>query len=111
MVKVFTILKKRGDLTRDEFSNYWREKHGPLILEAMPGIRRYVQNHAITLPGKSEGGMDGMAEIWYDDLSTWKKGSSLYLGSGGEAIRRDEDKFIDRDKMSFFVADEIIIKG
>src|SRR5919112_4185036 len=50
VVKLVFCLRRRGDLSREEFQRYWRETHAPLVRERSPvlGIRRYVQVH--TLP-------------------------------------------------------------
>ena len=64
MVKVMVFLTKRADMSRDEFRRYWRETHGPLGA-AMPGVRKYVQNHA-TADGTP---FDGVAEMWFDDMA------------------------------------------
>jgi hypothetical protein len=37
-MQIFGFLRRRGDLTRDEFVKYWRETHGPLVSE-LPGVR------------------------------------------------------------------------
>ncbi len=64
MTKLIVFLTKRADLTRDEFRRYWREIHGPLGAK-MPGVRKYVQNHA-TADGAP---FDGIAEMWFDDTA------------------------------------------
>jgi uncharacterized protein (TIGR02118 family) len=61
MVKVLIVLTRRTDMSRDDFRRYWRDVHGP-IGASMPGVRRYVQNHA-TLDGAP---FDGLAEMWFD---------------------------------------------
>ena len=50
MIKLVFALRRRGDLSRDEFQRYWREHHAPLVRShaEVLGIRRYVQVH--TLP-------------------------------------------------------------
>ena len=50
MVKVYFLLKRRADLTPEQFDRYWREQHAPLFC-GMEIARRYVvryeQNHAV----------------------------------------------------------------
>src|SRR5437762_12319723 len=78
MIKLVFPLRRRSDLSREEFQRYWLEQHGPLVrsfAEAL-GIRRYVQVH--TLPDEVQAGLqtsrggpaayDGVAELWYDNL-------------------------------------------
>jgi uncharacterized protein (TIGR02118 family) len=61
MTKVLIFLTKRKGMSRDDFRRYWRDVHGPLGA-AMPGVRKYVQNHALA-DGTP---FDGVAEMWFD---------------------------------------------
>jgi uncharacterized protein (TIGR02118 family) len=69
MVKALFLASKLPGLTLLEFFHRWQHHHGPL-LAGVPGLRRYVQNHAV--PEAYAGGMqthDGWAEVWFDDLA------------------------------------------
>ena len=48
MIKLVFSLRRRPDLTRDEFQAYWRDRHAPLVSRHADvlRIRRYVQTHA-----------------------------------------------------------------
>ena len=106
MVKVIALLKRKDNLTQEEFSRYWRQKHGVLVAKTVPGLKRYVQNHVMKLPGEREPFFDGVAELWYDDMESWQKSAEWYLGDKGKIIRDDEEKFLDKSKMAFVVAEE-----
>ena len=45
MIKLTYCLRRRSDLTWEQFSDYWREVHAPLVAERADtlGIRRYLQ--------------------------------------------------------------------
>ena len=47
MIKLMFCLRRRSDLTREEFQEYWRGRHGTLgvSLARDLGYRRYVQSH------------------------------------------------------------------
>ena len=106
MVKVMTLLKKKAGLTQEEFSRYWRQEHGVLVAKTIPGLKRYVQNHVIKLPGGREPFFDGVAELWYENMESWQKSAEWYLGDKGKIIRDDEEKFIDKSQMVFIVTEE-----
>ena len=110
MIKVMTVVKRKQGLTYEEFSDYWEKKHGPLVVKVLPGLERYVQSHAIRLPGGGEPKIDGVAEIWYNDVASWRAGAAFYLSDGGKVIRNDEEKFMDRSKTILLVAEEKVIK-
>ena len=73
MVKAIFIASKLPGLTLDEFLDRWRHHHGPLAAE-VPGLRRYVQNHAIPEAYADRGQThDGWSELWFDDLASLQR--------------------------------------
>ena len=68
MVKAIFIVSKLPGLTLSEFFERWQESHGALTA-ATPGLRRYVQNHAVPAAYAGEAQThDGWSELWFDDL-------------------------------------------
>lgn len=67
MIKMVGLMKRRADLTHEQFSQYWLVKHAPLALK-LPGIRRYAQN--LVIGGTP--GYDGSPETWWDDTAALK---------------------------------------
>ncbi|HEX8968196.1 MAG TPA: EthD domain-containing protein [Chloroflexota bacterium] len=68
MVKAVFMVARKPGLTIGEFQQHWLEVHGALVA-SLPGLRRYVQNHAI--PGAyavRPMTHDGFSELWFDDL-------------------------------------------
>ena len=110
MVKLIGLLKKKDGITQEEFLQYWKEKHAPLVVKLFPGMKRYVQNHAVRLPGDRESRIDGVSEVWFDDLQSCQAAANFWQSDEGKVIRDDEEKFIDRSKMVFLVAEEKVIK-
>jgi uncharacterized protein (TIGR02118 family) len=111
MVKIITLIKKKEGLSDQEFYSYWEKDHGPLIARIFPGVERYIQNHAVKLPGGGRAKYDGVVEIWYKDMESWRRASDFYQGDEGKVIIDDEAKFIDRDAMVFVVVEEKVIVG
>lgn len=62
MIKTVTLLRRRPDLTREEFDRHWRTVHAPLVL-ALPGVVAYVQGRV--LGDVLDTDVDGIAEVWY----------------------------------------------
>jgi uncharacterized protein (TIGR02118 family) len=117
MVKLIFCLRRREDISEEEFHRYWRHEHGPLVTRHAPvlGIRRYVQVHTVagpvnTMLAATRGGpeaYDGVAELWFDDVD------ALVTSAGSEEGRAavteladDERHFIDHSRSPLFVADE-----
>jgi uncharacterized protein (TIGR02118 family) len=117
MVKLVFCLRRRPDVTEEEFHRYWRDDHGPLVARhaSTLGIRRYVQLH--TVPGPvnaplaasrgSPEAYDGVAELWFDDAETLAAAAGTDAGRAAAAeLARDEERFIDHARSPLFVADE-----
>ena len=75
MIKAIFVSARRPGLTLQEFSEHWAGPHGALIAE-LPGIRRYVQTHALptsySLTGVHAPTHDGCSELWFDSYRSWK---------------------------------------
>jgi uncharacterized protein (TIGR02118 family) len=68
------LIARRLELSPEEFIRHWVEVHAPLV-GALPGLRRYVQDHVVDerrAPGVPSigAGIDGIAELWFDDLAS-----------------------------------------
>lgn len=110
MIKLIQLLKRKGGLTQEEFSQYWEEIHGPLAAKMIPKLRKYVHNYPIRLSKGGEPPIDGIAELWFNDLESWRESVNWYRSDEGKVIREDEDKFIDKSKLVVFVAEEKVVK-
>jgi len=109
MIKSISLLTRRPELTHEEFVRHWVEIHAPLA-HAVPGMRRYVQNHiqgTRTRPDipETKVDVDGIAETWFDDRQ-----AMVRANASPEAKRLHDDGalFIGRIK-SFIVEEKFII--
>ena len=109
MIKSISLLTRRPELSHDEFVRHWVEIHAPLA-HAVPGVRRYVQNHIegerrrADIP-THEIAVDGIAELWFDDRAAMDRANA-----SPEAKRLHDDGalFIGGIK-SFIVEEKVII--
>jgi uncharacterized protein (TIGR02118 family) len=107
MIKSIVVAHRKAGLTRDEFNKYWLEEHAPLAAKLMPGVRRYVQNHFIAIPGIEFEG-DGIVETWYDDIESWQKSMEAIRAS--KELAEDGAKFCDLRHASMWLVEEHVIK-
>ena len=110
MVKLIELIKRKEGITHEEFMRYWSEKHGPLIARTIPGLKRYIQNHPIVLSQGKDPPLDGIAELWFDDLKAWRRSAEWFLGDEGKEAREDAEKFVDRRKLVVLVCEEKVFK-
>jgi len=106
VIKLTFCLRRRPDLSVEEFHRYWKDVHGPLVAEraAALGVRRYQQVHTLDVAGLHEalqarnGGapapFDGIAEIWIDSLEDFTAGTPEARRAAAELLE-DERRFID----------------
>lgn len=86
MLKMIALLKRRDDVTPEQFVQHWLEVHGPLA-RTVPQIRRYVQSHILSTSSRPDipdipVEADGIAELWFDDAA------ALEEAAGTEAMQR-----------------------
>ena len=70
MIKRLTAWHALPDVSREQALAHWRTSHAELVA-AVPGVRRYVQNHCTTGPAGDAGSeppYTGLGEVWFDDV-------------------------------------------
>jgi uncharacterized protein (TIGR02118 family) len=109
MLKLSVLMVRRSDFTYDKFIKYWREVHGPLFSaqpETKEYVRRYIQDHKTgdALPWTTDSNFDGIAEIWFDDIS----GAKAFFESDGYRtnVIPDEEAFMDRKRCELLYTQE-----
>jgi len=105
MFTVVWLVKKRLDLSQEEFTRYWIQKHTP-ITAATPGIRAY-RCYPMTAHDGAEPAFDAIAFATFDDEAAWR---SAEQSSEFQAAVEDAFNFQDIDKTQEFFAQEFIIR-
>jgi len=109
MIKSISLIHRKPGLSVEEFNRYWKEQHGPLAAKMIPGLRRYVQNHLIAVPGfKYEG--DGIVEMWYDTVEDFKKSLEFTNSPAGKKLAEDGASIATMKDGYLFVVEEHVIK-
>lgn len=117
MIKFVMCITRHPDMTREDFKDYWMNKHGPFFMENARAMRakKYVQSHTVDTPLneslRSSRGMmpeyDGVAEVWYESEEELVEAMSSPEGQKlSAALLEDEGNFIDHSKSSAFIVNE-----
>jgi uncharacterized protein (TIGR02118 family) len=98
MIVVFSLMRRRDDISLGEFHRHWLDPHGPLVCR-FPRLRRYSQNHVIA--GGRALPLDGFAELAYDtdadqevatgspEMAACDDDSPLFIGSVLRVVSTD----------------------
>ena len=123
MLKLTFCMHRLPHLTREQFQNYWENKHplsAPSNAVEVLGIRKYIQvfplseadNSSVKKVRNGSNEFDGVAEIWIDDLETfttkWKTGEGK---EAFESFLEDEKNFVDWERSVCFFAEEKVVLG
>jgi uncharacterized protein (TIGR02118 family) len=87
-MKMFCPLRRRADLTHEQFVAHWRTTHVPLALEHHPRMVRYVTNVVDQRLSKDGPDWDGFAEISFASADDVRE--RLFGSPEGERIVRDD---------------------
>ncbi len=88
MFKLIILLKKKTNMSNEEFAKYWLETHAPLA-KKMPGLRKYIVN-VVRRPPNREPDFNGVVELWFDDVDSMKK---AFASPQGQATQKDTENF------------------
>ena len=70
----------------------------------IPGVVRYVQSRAVE---QLSPGFDGVAELWFEDREAYEVATS---SPEWVAAVEDNAKFIDIDRLSSAVVEQVVLK-
>lgn len=121
MIDVVLCIKRRADLSEEEFHRYWREDHARRVArhaEAL-GVRSYVQHHTTVTGlesivqddrGCPPEAYDGIAVISFDSLEDMAaKGAEPAALEAAQELAADERTFIDHAASRIFFTDHVVV--
>ena len=100
-VKVVAFIRRRPELTREEFLRFWQEEH-PALVSRLPGLRGYKQSPAIA--HRTEWPWDGCAELWFDSVADVRR---AFESEPADPLRAHEEHFI--ETIDWFLATETVV--
>ena len=109
MIKRLTMWHARPEVTAQEALAYWRSRHAELV-QAIPGLRRYVQNHCTTGPAGDAGSQPpytGFGEVWFDDVSAAQAAMSTREWT---RVIEDAATFMDTQRITAAWAEEHVFE-
>ena len=112
MFKCMALLRKRADISREQFIDYYQNNHSVLIRSLLPGIIDYRSNFldmegAFLFPDAAPIDFDVITEIWLEDRAAYDR---FIAASADPAIARqiaeDEEHLFERGASRMVVVEE-----
>ncbi len=109
-VKLTFFFWRRVGLAPEVFRRHWREVHGPLVLQYIDSLRRFIQNYTIesAYVGGVEPDIDGIAEAYLDNLAALDE---TEVSPEHDLVRSDEPNFIDVNRVCHLVAADRVFRA
>ena len=83
MLKVFSLLKRKDGMSREEFYRWAKNEHPKLAMQ-IPTLKQYRMNMALL--DEPESAFDAISEMWFDDVTAFDAGFGT---DAGKAARED----------------------
>ncbi|HEY9116551.1 MAG TPA: EthD domain-containing protein [Roseivirga sp.] len=108
MIKLIVAIRRRPEMSAEEFQYHWRTNHANLVKNnpaTLKYVRKYVQCHTmLTEYHLGEVAYDGTAEIWFDTVQD--KDAFFSDPDYLKSVKPDESRFADMTQTVFFVTME-----
>jgi uncharacterized protein (TIGR02118 family) len=105
-MKVIFVIYKRKGLTHEESLAQWNEQRHTSIVRRLPGLLKWVQNHAAAARGESAA--DGVGEMWFDSVEAME---TAMRSPEMVAAVEDAERFLDMEKTYAVIVDEKTVVG
>jgi uncharacterized protein (TIGR02118 family) len=106
VMKLVFVLFRRAGLTHEQSLAQWNGEQHTSIVRMVPGLKRWVQNHAIAVP--SEAAADGIGELWFDSPAAMEQAmNSRQMAAAVE----DAKRFLDMERTYALVVEEKTVLG
>lgn len=122
MIRMLFCLRRLPALSLDQFQDYWRDTHAPLVARHAPiiGLTLYRQHHRlddVVLGGLLKGRLtddpfDGVAELgWHSEADLLGGGDDPAVRAANRELFADEQRFIDLTRSPIFFARTHMVVG
>ncbi len=71
-MKVHIWVRKKADMSDEDFREYWKTKHAPIAGEGYEHLKEYTVRLVTRVPEGQEKPYDGVAELTWDDRDGFK---------------------------------------
>jgi len=110
LIKAIALIKRRSDISREQFARHYEEVHAPLALRYFRDWKAYIRNHVVETLRGGEPTFDCISEFWYSDWKGIEDTVKFMASAAAQPLRDDELSFMDRPgNVSFMVSEQVIL--
>jgi hypothetical protein len=110
LIKAMALIKRRPDISREEFARHYEEVHAPLALRYFREWKAYIRNHVVETLRGEEAAFDCISEFWHADWKGIERSMEFNASAAAQPLRDDELSFMDIPaNVSFLVSEEVIL--
>lgn len=106
MLKFVVVVYKLSSMSETDFHRYFTDVHGPLA-DAIPGLRRYVQNFVAGDPTRKHPGWNAIIELYFDN---WESMQAAWQSPQGLAATDDLKNCADLSRTTWSVVEERVAR-
>jgi uncharacterized protein (TIGR02118 family) len=110
MIKMILALKRAEHMTHDEFVDYQKNKHRPLLMsipEVEQYLRRFVVSYPVPTPRYPGSEFDSIVEAWFDDIADLE--ALFFSDNFLKLVDPDHENFIDLTSVQQMVCEEDVV--
>ena len=112
MIKIVSLMYRNPALSQQEFEDYWRTVHVPVIKEAIPELVMYKGSFPLADPGPERPGgefaCDGIVELGFPDMATLERAMKSPAWSSPERDKSSRH-LLDLERTTSMIVEEIDI--
>ena len=104
MVKFIVVMKRRSDMTKEEFRRFFDEVHAPLA-RRIPELMRYVRNFPVDDPTRRPPAWDAVVEFHFADRDALER---AWASPEGVAGTNDLANLADPEATTWSVVEQVV---
>lgn len=105
MLKFVVVLYRRPDLSVEEFRAILEGEHADMA-RALPGLRRYIQNHVVADATREHPGWDAVVELFWDTRDAME---AAWRSDEGRRATAHLSEFADLDRSAWSIVEERVL--
>ncbi len=107
-VKLVCLVRRKPEISHQQYLDHWRDNHGPLAVRIQPGFWHYVQNHVSGWITDDTPDFDGIGELHFETVDDVFTG--MFADEEAQRlIYEDIERFLVNETSTVLVTKETLV--